>query len=65
MNAVQEQRTQTCNKCDLVMVDDWNLAPIGANEDNTKRIYEDDVYLCDDCYDVWCTNYDIQPLEGD
>jgi hypothetical protein len=47
------------------MVDDWNLAPIGANEDNTQRIYEDDVYLCDDCYDVWCTNYDIQPLEGE
>ena len=65
MSAVQEQRTQTCNKCDLVMVDDWNLAPIGANEDNTHRIYEDDVYLCDDCYDVWCTDYDIQPLEGE
>lgn len=47
------------------MVDEWNLAPIGANEDNTQRIYEDDVYLCDDCYDHWCTKWDIQPLKGE
>lgn len=58
-------RTQTCHECDLVMSDDWNLAPIGANEDNTQRIYEDDIFLCDDCYDHWCTKWNIQPLEGE
>ena len=47
------------------MLDHWNLAPIGANEDNTERIYEDDVYLCDECYDTWCTKHNIQPLDGE
>jgi hypothetical protein len=47
------------------MSDDWNLAPIGANEDNTQRIYEEDIFLCDECYDHWCTKWDIQPLEGE
>jgi hypothetical protein len=58
-------RTEACTTCDLVLVENWNLAPIGANEDNTQRIYEDGVYLCDECYDVWATNWDIQPLEGE
>ena len=60
-----KQQTQICQKCDMVMIDDWNLAPTGASEDNTQRIYEDGVYLCDGCYDVWATDYDIQPLEGE
>ena len=58
-------RTQVCAKCDVVMVEDWNLAPIGSNEDNTERIYEEDTYVCDECYDHWCTKNDIQPLEGE
>lgn len=58
-------RQQTCAKCDVVMIDDWNLAPIGSNEDNTERIYEDDTYLCDGCYDHWCTKHNIQPLKGE
>jgi hypothetical protein len=53
-----------CDCCDGYLTD-WNLAPIGANEDNTQRIYEEDTYLCDECYDEWCTKYDIQPLEGE
>ena len=59
------QQTRTCEYCDLILVDEWNLAPIGANDDNTRRIYEDDVYLCDDCYDQWCYHHDIQPLKGE
>jgi hypothetical protein len=58
-------RTQVCAKCDVVMVEDWNLAPIGSNEDNTHRVYQDDTYLCDGCYDRWCEKHDIQPLEGE
>jgi hypothetical protein len=58
-------RTQVCAKCDVVMVEDWNLAPIGSNEDNTHRIYQDDTYLCDGCYDQWCTKNNIQPLKGE
>lgn len=57
--------TQICTTCDLVMVGNWNLAPIGTTEDNQHRIYEEDVYLCDGCYDHWCTKWDIQPLEGE
>jgi hypothetical protein len=60
-----KQQTEICQTCNIVMIDDWNLAPTGANEDNTQRIYEDGVYLCDDCYDVWASKYDIQPLEGE
>ena len=49
------------------MFEDWNLAPVEINkiiiERNIERIYEKDVYLCDDCYDYWCTKHDIQPLE--
>ena len=58
-------KTEVCAECDLVMPDNWNLAPIGSNEDNTERIYQDDTYLCDECYDNWCTKHDIQPLEGE
>lgn len=58
-------RQQICHECDVVMIDDWNLAPVGASEDNTQRIYQDDTYLCDACYDQWCTMHDIQPLEGE
>lgn len=54
-----------CHRCNVVKHDHWNLAPIGANEDNTERIYEDDVYLCDECYDTWCTKHNIQPLDGE
>ena len=56
---------KVCHKCDKVMSDDWNLAPIGASEDNTQRIYEEGIFLCDDCYDTWCTKWNIQPLEGE
>ncbi len=58
-------RQQNCAMCDVVMIEDWNLAPIGSNEDNTERIYEDNTYLCDGCYDHWCTKLNIQPLEGE
>ena len=60
--------TKECDTCDLIMPfdgDGWNLAPIGTNEDNTHRIYAEDVYLCDDCYDHWCTKWNTQPLEGE
>ena len=56
---------KVCHKCDKVMSDDWNLAPIGASKDNTQRIYEEGIFLCDDCYDTWCTKWNIQPLEGE
>ena len=62
---IRAPRTQVCTECDVVMVEDWNLAPIGSNEDNTERIYEEGTYVCDDCYDHWCTKNDIQPLEGE
>jgi RNA polymerase subunit RPABC4/transcription elongation factor Spt4 len=61
----EETRKQVCTLCAAVMVEDWNLAPIGSNDDNTERIYEEDTYLCNGCYDNWCTKYDIQPLEGE
>lgn len=63
MSSNQQVQHQVCEKCDQVLIDNWNLAPIGTNEDNTERIYQDDTYLCDACYDNWCTKYDIQPLE--
>ena len=56
---------QECHYCSAVMKDDWNLFPIGADEDNTTRLYEWDKVICDDCYDHHCTNYNIQPLEGE
>ena len=55
----------TCECCDLVMFDNWNLAPIGATEDNLHRVYAENVYLCDECYDGWCTRWNTQPLEGE
>jgi hypothetical protein len=59
--------TQICTRCEIEMFEDWNLAPVEINkiiiERNIERIYEKDVYLCDDCYDYWCTKHDIQPLE--
>ena len=74
-------RQQTCAKCDVVMIDDWNLAPIEGDkitiketdqhgntyliERDAERIYKDNVYLCDECYDHWCTKQNIQPLEGE
>jgi hypothetical protein len=54
----------TCARCDEV-VTDWNHAPIGTNKTKTKRIFDHDTFLCDECYDHWCTKYDIQPLEGE
>ena len=73
--------TKNCTQCDVLMVDEWNLAPIESDkitiEDidqhgntylivrDAERIYEDDVYLCDECYDDWCTRQDIQPLDGE
>lgn len=72
---------ETCTGCDVVMVDDWNLAPIEGDkitiketdqhgntyliERDAERIYKDNVYLCDECYDHWCTKQNIQPLEGE
>ncbi len=55
----------SCTRCEEALVGHWNLAPIGVNEDNTERIYEDGVRLCDECYDHWCTKYDTQPLKGE
>lgn len=59
--------TQICTKCKIEMLENWNLAPIEIDkiiiEKDIERIYEEDVYLCDDCYDHWCTKHDIQPLE--
>lgn len=52
---------RTCHWCEVDLNDHWNLAPTGATEDG-KRVYEDNVLLCDDCYDGWCTRHDIQPL---
>ena len=60
-----DEKMQPCYKCGAELVECWNLAPIGASADNTRRIYADDVYLCDACYDVWATDYDIQPLDGE
>ena len=57
--------SRNCETCDALLIDDWNLAPIGANEDNTERIYAENVFLCDDCYDGWCTRWNTQPLEGE
>jgi len=73
--------TQICTGCDVEMLEDWNLAPIESDkvitedtdqhgnvyliERDSERIYEEDVYLCDDCYDHWCTKQNIQPLEGE
>ena len=58
-------RTVICTTCGLVLVDNWNLAPIGATKDNLHRVYAENVHLCDGCYDVWATNWDIEPLEGE
>jgi hypothetical protein len=58
-------RVQQCYYCDTDLMEDWNLFPIGANEDNTKRLYDWDKVVCDDCYDEHCTQWDIQPLEGE
>jgi len=73
--------TQICTGCDVEMFEDWNLAPIESDkvitedtdqhgnvyliERDFERVYEEDVYLCDDCYDHWCTKQNIQPLEGE
>ena len=58
-------RTVICTTCGLVLVDNWNLAPIGATEDNFHRIYAENVHLCDECYDGWASRWDIKPLEGE
>lgn len=71
--------TQICTRCEVKMLEDWNLAPTESDkiiiedidqhgnayviERNLERIYKKNVYLCDDCYDYWCTKHDIQPLE--
>ena len=52
-----------CSTCEIELAKDWNLAPIGTSPDGKMRIYEDDVSLCDDCYDTWCTKYNIQPMD--
>ena len=50
-----------CHVCENLLTE-WNLAPIGCSDAlNRKRVYADGVYLCDDCYDHWCTENDIQP----
>jgi hypothetical protein len=59
-----EDKPRECTKC-RSMVQDWSLAPIGTNEDNTQRIYQEDTYLCDGCYEHWCTKWNTQPLEGE
>jgi len=56
--------TRECHYCGDV-VSDWNLAPIGVNEDNTERIYQENTFLCDVCYDNWCTKWNTQPLAGE
>ncbi len=58
-------KQRICSECDVVMIDDWNLAPVGSGENNTKRIYQDNTYLCDGCYDHWCTKWNIQPLDAE
>lgn len=60
-----EPITKHCTRCDETLVDNWNLAPIDVTEDNTERIYAEDTFLCDECYDHWCTKHDTQPLEGE
>ena len=57
--------TKQCYYCDAELKDDWNLFPIGANEDNTNRLYDWDKVICDDCYDHHCTKYNTQPLKGE
>jgi hypothetical protein len=53
-----------CYYCETQLTD-WNLFPIGASEDNTKRLYDWDKVICDDCYDEHCTEYQLQPLKGE
>lgn len=53
-----------CYYCESKL-QDWNLFPIGANEDNTSRLYDWDKVVCDDCYDGHCTKYQLQPLKGE
>ena len=57
--------TKQCYYCNVELKDDWNLFPIGANEDNTERLYDWDKVICDDCYDPHCTKYQLQPLKGE
>ena len=62
----QETKQEFCHYCDLLLTEDnWNLFPVGASEDNTKRLYDWDKNLCDECYDHHCTKWDINPLEGE
>ena len=58
------EKTHPCGYCDTE-VDHWNLAPIDELPDGSDYIYEDGLYLCDDCYDVHCTKWNIQPLDSE
>jgi hypothetical protein len=61
---MNDPRLKYCDECGVPMIECWNLAPLRIDYTSTRRIYADDVYLCDECYDVWAIKYDIQPLRG-
>lgn len=54
--------TKSCGYCETV-TERWNLAPIAKLPNGNDYIYDDEIVVCDDCYDGHCTNYNIQPLD--
>ena len=50
---------KTCEYCDTDCSVHWNLAPIGVLPDRSDYVYDDEMVVCDECYDGHCTKYNI------
>lgn len=48
-------RVKQCHYCNIDLVEDWNLFPVGQTKHRSRWLYDWEKVLCDECYDAHCT----------